>query len=190
MTRQIKVDAAVLEREYVYAEPPISLTSLADKHGLARSGVADKARIGKWYEKREDFRRRISEKTRDAMAEKWAEMQSAVYERLMKSGVTYLDIYDKALADGEIKANARDMIAVASMMRTLLEDMARKPTASDPTLVGPEGEEFEGTEDEARNVIEDVKRLMAGDASARTDPAVEGRADPDAAQGAAEPRPD
>ena len=150
-----------LEREYVYAEPTISISELADKHGLARSGVADKARIGKWYEKREEFRGKVTADVTAAMAEKWAEMQTAVYERLMKSGITYLDHYDLALEAGEIKPSARDMIAVASLMKNLLADMSHKPVI-DPTLVGPGGEEFEGSEAEARSVIEEVKRLMAG----------------------------
>lgn len=151
----------VLEREYVYADPPISITMLADKYGLARSGVADKARIGKWYEKREAFRQRLSDKTREALAEKWADMQVAVYERLLKSGMTYLDKYDKALENDEIKPSARDMIAVGGMMKALLDEMAQKP-AADPTVVGPDGEEFEGTEAEAREAIERIKQLMAG----------------------------
>lgn len=183
MTRNRRVDPAVLEREYVYAEPPISITELSDKYGLARSGVADKARIGKWYEKREEFRKRLSDKTREAMAEKWAEMQTAVYERLMKSGITYLDQYDQALANGDIKPTARDMIAVAGLMKGLLDDMARKPV-SDPVLVSPDGEEFTGDPDAARSVIEEVKRLMAGGGDAG-DGGLLRRADEDAAVGAA-----
>lgn len=151
----------VLEREYVYADPPISITMLADKYGLARSGVADKARIGKWYEKREAFRQRLSDKTREALAEKWADMQVAVYERLLKSGMVYLDQYDAALEKGDIKPSARDMIAVGAMMKGLLDTMAQKPVA-DPTLVGADGEEFEGSPDEAREAIERIKQLMAG----------------------------
>ena len=186
MTRLRKGPATeTMEREYVYAEPPISITELADKHGLARSGVADKARIGKWYEKREEFRKRLSDKTREAMAEKWAEMQTTVYERLMFSGVKYLDQYDKALAEGEIKPSARDMIAIATMMKSLLEDMARKPSA-DPALVGPGGDEMDPDDPEsARAVIEQVRALMAGGAGAGTDAASEGHAGSDAAEGTA-----
>lgn len=176
------MDPALLEREYVYAEPPISITELSDKYGLARSGVADKARIGKWYEKRKEFRARVSDDVRNAMAEKWSEMQVAVYERLMKSGIKYLDQYDAALEAGDIKPNARDMIAVASMMKALLDDMSRKPADQDPRLVSPDDGEFEGDEAEARDVIERVKALMAGGGNG-TD--LQGLAQPDAAQGAA-----
>lgn len=162
MTRQVKGPGTdVLEREYVYGDPPISISDLAEKYGLARSNVADKANAGKWFQKREEFRRRLAEQTRDAMAEKWAEMQIAVYERLGKTAVAYLDIYEKALASGEIKPTTRDMLGIAAMMRTLTGDMVNKPVGS--AVVDPEtGDVFDGTAEDARIAIEKVKALMAG----------------------------
>jgi len=174
MTRLRKgPSAAELEREYVYAEPPISITALADRHGLARSGVADKARIGKWYEKREAFRERLSERVTEALAEKWAETQVAVYERLMRVGIRHLDLYEEAVEKGEIKASTRDMLGVAGMMKSLLDDLAKRPVdVADPRLVNPDGDDFEGTEADADAVIAQVKRLMAGGVpDAGTDPA-------------------
>ena len=196
MTRLQKVDTATLRREYIYADPPISITALSDKYGLARSGVADKARIGdmiegervSWYDQREQFRSRVATKVTDAMAEKWAEMQTAVYERLVKSGITYLDKYDEALEAGEIKPAARDMIAVASMMKSLFDEMAQKPDR-DQRIVNPEGDEFVGDEAEARDVIERVKALMAGGGDAEAAGLLPGHAGSDAAEGAEEPRP-
>jgi hypothetical protein len=150
-----------MEREYVYADPPVSITDLAERHGLARSNVAAKAQSGRWFEKREEFRRRLAEETRDAMAEKWAEMQIAVYERLSKTAVAYLDLYEKALAEGEIKANTKDMLGIASMMRTLTGDMVNKPVSN--VVVDPEtGEIFDGSAEDARVAIAKVKELIAG----------------------------
>lgn len=148
----------VLEREYVYADPVISLTELADKYGLARSGVADKARIGRWYEKREAFRTRLADKTREAMAERWAEFQTANYERLMKMAATYLDKYQAELETGAIKVSTRDMLGIAAMMRTFLDDMAKQPVSS-PVDVTPGDADDPET---AAATIEYVKRLMAG----------------------------
>ena len=176
-----------LEREYVYSDPPISLTELAERHSLARSNVADKARIGEWYEKREEFRKRIDAKVTEAMAERWAEMRISVYERLMKVGMDHLDLHEKALKEGTIKANTRDMISVASMMTNLLDELAKSPVDQDPRLVNPEGEMFEGTDEEARDVIAMVKRLTAGGGDG-TAPAEQGSATGDAAEGPASPR--
>ena len=141
-----------------------------------------------WYVQREQFRARVTTKVTEAMAEKWAEMQTAVYERLVKSGITYLDKYDEALEAGEIKPAARDMIAVASMMKSLFDEMAQKPDR-DQRIVNPEGDEFEGDEAEARDTIERVKRLMAGGGDAGAAGLLPGLAGSDAAEGAEEPRP-
>lgn len=163
MTRQVKGPGTdVLEREYVYADPPVSISDLALRHGLARSNVADKATKGKWYEKREEFRRRLAEETRDALAEKWAEMQVAVYERLAKTAGSYLDLYEKALAAGDIKPDTKGMLGIAAMMRTLTTDMAKMPVSNQ--IVDPStGDVFEGSADDARDAIEKVKALMAGE---------------------------
>jgi hypothetical protein len=161
MTRQVQGPGTdALEREYVYADPAISLTDLAERHGLARSNVTDKARIGHWFEKREEFRRRLADETRDALAEKWAQMQVAVYERLAKTAGRYLDIYEQALESGDIKPSTKDMIGIAAMMRTITGDMAQRPVAN--VVVGTDGEVFEGTADDARMAIEKVKELLSG----------------------------
>jgi hypothetical protein len=162
MTRLRKSDPEALRQEYVYADPPISITELADRHGLARSGVADKARIGHWFKDREEFRNKVTTDVTAALAEKWAEFQVANYERLMKVAADYLDTYQKELAEGTIKVNTRDMLGIAAMMRTFLSDMTKQPLDSGTTVIGPDGEEFSGTDAEARSVIEEVKRLMAG----------------------------
>jgi hypothetical protein len=171
VTRLVKGPGTeVLEREYVYSEPPISLTELADKYDLARSNVADKARIGKWYEKREEFRTRLAEKSREALAERWVEYETANREKLLNVASKFFDKYVEALASGEIKVNTRDLLGMVAMQRTLLADVSGKPVI-DPKLVNPEGDEFTGSADEAREVIEQVKALMAGGTDAGTDPA-------------------
>ena len=150
---------AELEREYLYSDPPITLTDLADKHGLARSNVADKARIGKWYERREEFRRQLSEKAREILLDEFVEYEVANRKKLLDVAAKYFDKYVTALDSGEVKVNTRDMILVASMWRTLVGDLASKP-ADDPKLVG--GGEFEGSAADAQAVIAQVKALMAG----------------------------
>ncbi len=163
MTRQVKGPGTdVLEREYVYSDPPLSISDLAERHGLARSNVAAKATAGNWFQKREEFRRRLAEETRDALAEKWAEMDIAVHERAAKLAVKYFDIYEKALDSGEIKPSTRDMLGVAAMMRTYTQDMVEKPVSN--VVVDPQtGEIFDGTAEDARAAIEKVKALISGE---------------------------
>lgn len=129
MTRARKVDPAILEREYIFdsGQPPISITALADKYGMARSGIADKARIGRWYDKRKEFRERLGEKAIDALGDHWVAFETSVRQKLMTTALAYLDKYTEALNNNEIKVNTRDMLGVAAMVRVLLGDVAAKP---------------------------------------------------------------
>ena len=161
MTRLVKGPGTdVLEREYVYSDPPLSISDLAEKHGLARSNVAAKANAGKWYEKRQEYQQKLKDRTRDALAEKWAESQVALYERLAKTATVYLDKFDKALDAGEVKVNTRDMIAIAAMMRTISTDMADRPVSSPSP--DDDDDTFEGTVEDAKAVIERIKALQSG----------------------------
>ena len=162
MTRQIKGPGTdAMEREYVYADPPVSITDLAEKYGLARSNVAAKAGDGNWFQKREEFRKKLALATRDAMSEKWAEMQIAVYERGAKLALKYFDLYEEALDAGEVKPDTKGMLGMASMMRTFTSDMVEKPAAN--VVVDPStGDVFDGSAEDARAAIEKVKALMSG----------------------------
>lgn len=160
MTRQIKgPGTAVLEREYVYSEPPISLTDLADKHGLARSNVAAKAQVGKWYEKREEFRARLAEKTREALAEKWVQAETDYREKLLKVGATYLDAFVKAMDEGEIKVNTKDMLGIAAMMRTIMGDI-KAEGAPDTVVVTEDGDVQFADPDEAKVAMAKLTKLL------------------------------
>lgn len=130
MTRLRKVDPEVLEREYVYdaANPPVSITQLAERHGLARSGVAEKAMRGRWYERRQEFRQQLGEKAVEKLGEQWVRFETATRERMMSIGLDYLNKYAEALQNGEVKVSTRDMLGVAAMVRALLGDAAAAKT--------------------------------------------------------------
>src|ERR1700675_4349473 len=105
MTRARKVDPAVLEHEYVY-DPnpkPVSITDLAARYGLARSGVADKAISGKWLAERQEFRSAVGMKVTEAMADEWAVYATAQRSKMVEVAVATLDAYQKRLEAGEIK---------------------------------------------------------------------------------------
>ncbi len=140
MTRNRKVDPEVLEREYIYdsSTPPISLTGLAEKHGLARSGVAEKAMKGNWYQRREAFRETLGQKVADALGEEWVRFETASREKAMSVAMTYLDKYAKALAEDEIKVSTRDFLGVMAMLRTFLGDAAQAKSNGEEVLLDPD----------------------------------------------------
>lgn len=141
MTRSRKVDPALLEREYIFdsGNPPVSLTQLADKYGMARSGIAEKARGGRWYERRIEFRERLGEKVVAALGDEWVKYETAVREKLMNVGIKYLDKYAEELdkEDSDIKINTRDMLGIAAMVRTMLGDISSNPHGEE-ALVDPD----------------------------------------------------
>lgn len=141
MTRLRKVDPEVLEREYIYdsGSPPISLTQLAERHGLARSGVADKAMRGQWFRKREEFRQQLGEKAVEKLGEEWVRFETASRERMLSIGLDYLNKYAEALTNGDIKVSTRDMLGVASMVRALIGDAAAaKSNGEEVALYDPD----------------------------------------------------
>ena len=159
MTRARQIDPAILEREYIYdsGTPSISLTELAEKHGLARSNVTAKAQVGRWYERRVEFRKQLGEKTIAALGDSWVAFETATREKMMQVGLSYLDKYVKALEAGEIKANTRDMLGIAAMIRALMQDTAARPR-EEGELLDPDAVPF--TEDRARDIL---RQLEAGD---------------------------
>jgi len=156
VTRQRKLSPTDLEREYLYSDPPLSFSELAEKHGVARSAIATLAAKGKWFDRREEFRSRLTERTREALSEEWSALQTANYRRLMKMASNYLDKFETLLDGDDFRPNTKDALAMASMMLQLHRDMERKPVA-DPTVI--DGDEIE----DPAAVIAEVRRLMAGE---------------------------
>ena len=164
MTRQVKgPGTAVLEREYIYSEPPVSITDLATKYGLARSNVAAKATTGKWFEKREEFRARLSDGVKEALAEKWVEAQSAFREKILTAGASYLDRWIEELnkEGSTIKVNTRDMLGIAAMMRVTLDDI-RKEAVPSTVVVDEEGNVEFADATEAKIALAKAKAMLLG----------------------------
>ncbi len=140
MSRARKLDYALLEREYVYdpATPPVSITALADRHGIAsRSNLADIARRGKWYEKRKEVRLTVGEKVLDAMTDRWAETQTTIRNRMLELSIKLLDQAEKAVDAGEIKiTRVADVQAIVATARVLLGDQAiDEANKNGPTII-------------------------------------------------------
>lgn len=168
------VDWKVIENEYIYSPTDISLTEIADKYGRARSAIADKARIGRWFQRRQEYRRQIDNNVMVALASKWAEKAGQVREKVLQAAEATLDAYIKALEKGEIKVDAKDAALMATVLRTHLADIAE---AARPTQVVIDGEAEDMSAEEAAQVIEMAKRalrdgqlrLEAGDEATGTD---------------------
>jgi len=196
MTRARKIDPAVLEREYVY-DPnpkPISISDLAARYGLARSGVADKAIVGKWFEKRTEFRTTVGMKVTEALADDWAIYATAQRSKMVEAMVKTLDAYIERLDAGEIKPSVRDAVSVAAALRVLIGDMTANAPAErdllDPTSVDLDPATLQDFIDRARSQL---RALPSGEEEATdADFSDDGRT-PEAAEPlvghAAEPRP-
>jgi hypothetical protein len=170
MTRLRKYDPEVLEREYIYdsSQKGISITLLAEKHGMARSGLADMALKGRWYEKRKTFREQLGMKTIEALGEEWAQYGAAVREKMMTTAMTYLDKYTDALHDGTIKVNTRDMLGMAAMIRALIADAAATAPGEE-ALIDPDNVTLDP--DDYRRALASIKQIEDGIADDRDDAA-------------------
>jgi hypothetical protein len=166
VTRLRKVDPEVLEREYIFdsGTPPISFSGLAEKYGLARTTVAEKATKGRWFERREEFRKQLGMKTVEALGEQWVRYETAVREKAMATGVEYLEKYAKALTDGSITVSTRDMLGVVAMLRTLMADASvAKPT--EEVLLNEDSPIHPDEYRRALAVIEQIESSGTGDAA-------------------------
>lgn len=131
MTRNPKVDWKTLEHEYVFDPNNISISELAAKHDIARSGVAQKMGIGKWYEKRLEYQKRVDASVVEAMGQKWAAMTVAIQEKVLRAAEATLDAYIKYIEEGVVKPDAKDAALMSQIIRTTLADIhnAAKPSA-------------------------------------------------------------
>jgi hypothetical protein len=163
MTRQRKVDPDILEREYIYdsTNPPISITQLAERHDLARSGVAEKARKGRWFERRKEFRDQLGIKATEALGEEWVRFETATREKMMTIGIAYLAKFEKALAEDEIKVSTRDALGIMAMLRALTGDAATaRVNGEEVDLIDPDSVALDP--DTARRTLAAIERLEAG----------------------------
>ena len=139
MTRNRKADPAVLEREYIFdsGSPPVSLTDLAQRYGMARSGIAAQALKGKWYERRVEFRKQLGEKVVAELGEAWVAKATEQREAMLQLGLDYIQKYREALDEGTIAISTRDMLGVAAMVRTFMSDIAAG-SGKEGELIDPE----------------------------------------------------
>lgn len=171
MTRNRKVDPEVLEREYIFDRnnPPISYTQLAEKHGVARNTVAEKATKGRWYERRKEFRESLGEKVVEALGEEWVRFETAAREKAMDIALNYMNKYEAAMEAGEIKVSTRDFLGVMAMLRTFLGDAAQAKTNGEEVLFDSESADLDPIF--AREVL---NRLEAGERRTAEAPAETG----------------
>jgi hypothetical protein len=173
MTRNPSIDYVAAHRRYVFEEPPISLTDLAAEIGCARAALAAKAAGEEgemsWYEQREEFRRRLGEKTLAALADKWAAYEAANREKRMETANAVLDNFVAQLTPGmdedgkpipsKIKIGSREALEWVGLMRQEFDDVRRVRAAK---IIDGEVTDDLSIED-ARRALEEVKRLTSGD---------------------------
>lgn len=158
-----KVPTEVLRREYVFdsGTPPISISDLASRHGLARSGVAMKATEAEpsWYRQREEFRKQIGEKVIANLADNWAEVQTHRFEMMVAAMSKTLEKYMERLENGEIKPTTRDAVAVVGALRVLTGDQQAQEVR-EATLIDPQSINLPA--DKLLEMIPTLKALLGG----------------------------
>jgi hypothetical protein len=190
MSRARKVDPTQLEREYVFdsATPPVSITALADRYGMARSNIADIARRNRWYEKRKEVRQTVGEKVLEAMTDDWAAAQTTVRNRLIEVNLKLLEETEKAIAAGEIKiTKVADVVALTATIRVLLGDQAVEAGRNEPKIIDMESTPIDI--DQMVKMMPLLKASLAGGENGGTS-AFEGDAGGDAPAGPEDPEPD
>jgi hypothetical protein len=175
MTRQQKIDIAELEREYIFdaSAHPVSFTQLAERHNVARNTVAERGTKGRWFERREEFRRQLGVKAVEALGEEWVRFETAIREKTTSVGLAYLERYEKALLAGEIPLNTRDALGVVAMLRTFAQDAAAATTNGEEVkLIDPDTHQLDP--DTARRTLAALDAINArSEPDAPEDPAEE-----------------
>lgn len=171
MSRNPSVDWLTLKREYVYAKPNdnVTLSTLAVKHGIARSGLAARAAGAKdeqsWFDEREEFRSRLNEKTLEALADKWAAFETEAREKRMQTANAVLDNFIAQLAPvdeqgnplpSKVKIASKDAVEWIGVMR---QEFAEVRNAGANAKV-VDGTAVEMDRDEAKEAYESAMKLL------------------------------
>lgn len=167
MTRNRVADWTAIEREYIFdpSDPPMSISDIAEKYNVARSGVARRAGEKDssgltWYQRREEFRSKLTKGVTDALRQRWVETETSHRQRLLEAGSKYLDKWIASMDSPDFKTSTKDAMAVAAMMRVQFDDV--RNDIADPVVVSPTDGEIDL--ESAPQVIAEIKRLMAGGA--------------------------
>lgn len=158
MTRNRKVDPDLLKHEYIYSDPPISYVKLAEKHGVVKNTVANRATRESWPKQREAVRQSLGLKVSEVLGDERVRFAVAARDLAMDLGVKVLEKFKGQLDDPEFKVSVRDMVSVAAMVRQLSADaLATEETKEvliDPdSPLGP---------DELRRQLDRLDQLQLG----------------------------
>lgn len=125
-----KVNPAILQQEYITSD--ISYRSLAVKHGLDFSTIAQRGRKEGWPAKRDAYKDSLVRQTYEATASRKGQQKAAIYEGLIDAGREYVKVFMADLEAGKIKTDAKGLVAVASM---LLQVMGEPTSRTETTIM-------------------------------------------------------
>lgn len=160
MTRNPSIDYVAAKREYIFSEPPPTLSELAEKYQCSRAALAAKAAGEEggisWFQEREEFRRRLGKKTLEALADKFAAFEIEAREKQMQTANAVLDNFIEALTEGKIKITSKDAIEWAKVQLDLF-DAARNAGRHGDVI---DGQAVEMTEYDAQKAYDEAMRLL------------------------------
>lgn len=132
-----KVDYDALEREYITSN--ISIRKLAEKHGMRSwSAVADQARkkdaAGKtWGDKRDDFKRSVTEKRIEKDAKRFVSSAEDLDFEMIQAARAIIFKGLELIRDGEVIPQPRDMLMAIDKLQLLT---GRATERTEATVVG------------------------------------------------------
>jgi len=158
-----KVDYDQLEREFVTGN--VSIRSLAAKHNMSFSAVADQSRKRKWVEKREDYRGSRAIKVYERNTEKFANDEAQLRQEMITLLRATMARWAQQLADPNKPPmlNAKEFVEVIKQMTLMLggvtERREEKHLGLNLNVGGPGGLE----PDFLKRLLEESRRHVSGE---------------------------
>lgn len=117
-----------------------SLTEFGKSKGIPKSALARKAREKdhtglNWYEQQAAYRARVSDKAFDLVADADAVLLAARQRKIMEVADEVIDLFklqrpaiEAQIANGKMPIGVRDLVAVAEMMRSMMNNGGKHET--------------------------------------------------------------
>jgi hypothetical protein len=134
MAGQPKVDPAILVQEYITSD--ISYRTLAARHGIHYTTIAQRAAKEGWQAKRDAYRDSLLRHSYEETASRKGAEKAATYDLMYEAGRKYVEKFVSDLDSGTIKTSAKDFVSVANLLLSLMGEPTNR---SETTIV-----EFDG----------------------------------------------
>lgn len=128
-----KTDYAVIKQAYITGTD--SYRELGKKFGINYSSLAQKAKRDGWPAMRSDFRRNVSIKEYEHLAEETARRAVTIREKTITVAESALDVFAADLEAGKVHLSPRDAVEFMKYLQAATQDPAKEQPADGPSTV-------------------------------------------------------